>query len=110
MPLVRIRPHQAKTHPRPQTRWARLYTGLIMESMQVHGSECLIYVKSLVFMYASYPSIGEAEEFGFGDGLDLQDFAEDGVLYRAVHSDQRDGFGAAGCLASAQGEGGDVYA
>ena len=71
---------------------------------------CLMYVKSFAPMYALCHLIGETEQFGFGDGLYLQDFAEDGVLHRTIHADQRYGFGAARCFAPSQGEGGDVYA
>src|SRR5260370_42605684 len=54
--------------------------------------------------------IGEEQEFGFGDGFNLQDFGENCVLYRAVHSDQRYGFRAARRFAPSQCEGRDVYA
>src|ERR1700722_17033406 len=51
----------------------------------------------------------EAEEFGFGDGGNRQDFFDNGKIHFAIQPDQRDCFGAVRRFAAAQGEGSDVY-
>src|SRR5438445_4781659 len=62
-------------------------------------------------MLAVSVSVGaQAEDSGFGDGLDLADFVEDGVLCWAIDAHQRNRFRAARGLSPAQSECRDVYA
>jgi hypothetical protein len=56
-------------------------------------------------------SVGaQAEDSGFGDGLDLADFVEDGILRWAIDAHQRNSFRAARGLSPAQSESRDVDA
>jgi len=54
--------------------------------------------------------IREAQQFCFGDGLYLQNFAENCILYWAIHAHQRHGFRAPRRFSSSQREGCDVHA